>query len=110
MVSVAFTAGLDAFYYGGRELTPAVIAKHIASAALKDNAEDVKKLKSGIASASGKDRELSLDEMQSVAGGAFASASIGKLPSIQNVGALRIGGAGGVGGAGAVQSTIMCPW
>jgi MoxR-like ATPase len=44
-VSVAYAAGLDAFYYGQRKLTPAVIARHLASAALKDNADDVKKLR-----------------------------------------------------------------
>ncbi len=44
-VSVGFSAGLDAFYYGERKLTPAMIARHLATAALKDNADDVKKLK-----------------------------------------------------------------
>jgi MoxR-like ATPase len=44
-VSVAFSAGLDAFYYGERKLTPTMIARHLASAALKDNADDVKKLR-----------------------------------------------------------------
>jgi MoxR-like ATPase len=44
-VSVAFAAGLDAFYYGQKKLTPAVIARHLASAALKDNADDIKKLR-----------------------------------------------------------------
>ena len=44
-VSVAFSAGLDAFYYGDRTLTPATIARHLATAALKDNADDVKKLR-----------------------------------------------------------------
>jgi MoxR-like ATPase len=44
-VSVAFSAGLDAFYYGDRHLTPAGMARHIASAALKDNVDDIKKLR-----------------------------------------------------------------
>jgi len=44
-VSVALSAGLDAFYYGDRKLTPATIARHLASAALKDNADDIKKLR-----------------------------------------------------------------
>lgn len=44
-VSVAYAAGLDAFYYGKRALTPAVIARHLASAAMKDNADDLKKLR-----------------------------------------------------------------
>jgi hypothetical protein len=44
-VSVAYAAGLDAFYYGERKLTPSVIARHLASAALKDNADDIKKLR-----------------------------------------------------------------
>ena len=71
--------------------------------------EDVKKLKSGLASATGKDRELSLDELQSAAGGVVSTASISGLPNIQSVGALRVGSAGGLD-AGAVKSTIMCPW
>jgi MoxR-like ATPase len=44
-VSVAFSAGLDAFYYGNKTLTPATVARHLASAASKDNADDLKKLK-----------------------------------------------------------------
>jgi len=73
--------------------------------------EDVKKLKSGIASASGKDRELSLDELQSAAGGVISTASISGIPSIQSVGALRVSGPGGAfDPSAAVKSTIMCPW
>ena len=72
--------------------------------------EDVKKLKSGIASATGKDRELSLDELKSAAGGVISTASISGLPNIQSVGALRVGGIGGGPDFGAVKSTIMCPW
>ncbi len=44
-VSVAMSAGLDAFYYGGRRLTPAHVARHLAGAALKDNPDDLSKLK-----------------------------------------------------------------
>jgi hypothetical protein len=74
--------------------------------------EDVKKLKSGLASATGKDRELSLDELQSAAGGVVSTASIGSMPRIQSVGALRVGGVGGgaFDPSAAVKSTIMCPW
>jgi len=44
-VSVAFAAGLDAFYYGDKKLSAGVIARHLASAAMKDNADDIKKLR-----------------------------------------------------------------
>jgi len=44
-VSVAFSAGLDAYYYGAGKLTAGTIARHLASAALKDNADDIKKLR-----------------------------------------------------------------
>jgi MoxR-like ATPase len=44
-VSVAMTAGLDAFYYGERQLTPHFVARHLAGAVLKDNTEDLKRLK-----------------------------------------------------------------
>jgi MoxR-like ATPase len=44
-VSVAFSAGLDAFYYGKGVLTSATVARHIASAALKDNLDDIKKFR-----------------------------------------------------------------
>jgi MoxR-like ATPase len=47
-VSVAMSAGLDAFYYakdGQRQLTPRHIARHLAGAVLKDNPDDLKKLK-----------------------------------------------------------------
>jgi hypothetical protein len=44
-VSVAFSAGLDSFYYGQRQLTAGIIARHLATAALKDNVDDVKKLR-----------------------------------------------------------------
>jgi MoxR-like ATPase len=44
-VSVAFSAGLDAFYFGERRLTATHAARHLATAALKDNADDVAKLR-----------------------------------------------------------------
>ena len=44
-VSVAFAAGLDAFYYGEGKLTATTLVRHLASAALKDNADDIKKLR-----------------------------------------------------------------
>jgi MoxR-like ATPase len=44
-VSVAMTAGLDAYYYGERQLKPEFVARHLAGAVLKDNAEDLKRLK-----------------------------------------------------------------
>ncbi len=43
-VSVAFSAGLDAYYYGQRKLTAREIARHLAGAVLKDSADDAKKL------------------------------------------------------------------
>ena len=44
-VSVAMSAGLDAFYYGGRRLTAEHVARHLAGAVLKDNPEDLSKLR-----------------------------------------------------------------
>jgi MoxR-like ATPase len=44
-VSVAMTAGLDAFYYGQRKLTAEYVARHLAGAVLKDNPDDLSKLK-----------------------------------------------------------------
>lgn len=44
-VSVALSAGLDAYYYGQRRLEPGHIGRHLAGAALKDNPEDIKKLR-----------------------------------------------------------------
>ena len=44
-VSVGFAAGLDAFYYGEGKLTATTLVRHLASAALKDNADDIKKLR-----------------------------------------------------------------
>jgi MoxR-like ATPase len=44
-VSVAMSAGLDAFYYGGRRMTAEHVARHISGAALKDNPDDLAKLK-----------------------------------------------------------------
>lgn len=44
-VSVAMAAGLDAFYYGGGQLGADRIARHLAGAVLKDNPDDLQKLK-----------------------------------------------------------------
>jgi hypothetical protein len=44
-VSVAMSAGLDAFYYGQRKLTADAIARHLAGTVLKDNPDDLQKLK-----------------------------------------------------------------
>jgi MoxR-like ATPase len=44
-VSVALQASLDAFYYGAGKLTPEHIGRHLVGAVIKDNPEDVKKLK-----------------------------------------------------------------
>jgi MoxR-like ATPase len=44
-VSVAMSAGLDAYYYGEGRLTPAHVARHLAGAVLKDNPDDLKKLR-----------------------------------------------------------------
>jgi MoxR-like ATPase len=44
-VSVAMSAGLDACYYGKGKLTPDCLARHLAGAVLKDNPDDLQKLK-----------------------------------------------------------------
>jgi hypothetical protein len=44
-VSVAMSAGLDAYYYGEGRLTPGHVARHLAGAVLKDNPDDLKKLR-----------------------------------------------------------------
>ena len=44
-VSIAMSAGLDAFYYGTGSITPEHIGRHLATAVLKDNPDDLKKLK-----------------------------------------------------------------
>lgn len=44
-VSVGLQAGLDAYYYGDRRLTPEHIGRHLAGSAIKDNPDDLKKLK-----------------------------------------------------------------
>ncbi len=44
-VSVAMSAGLDAFYYGDRKLSAEHVARHLAGAVLKDNPDDLSKLK-----------------------------------------------------------------
>lgn len=44
-VSVALSAGLDAYYYGNRKLTAESVARHLAAAVLKDQADDLAKLR-----------------------------------------------------------------
>jgi len=43
-VAVTMTAGLDAWYYGKRRVTPAEIARHLGGAVLKDSKDDLQKL------------------------------------------------------------------
>jgi MoxR-like ATPase len=44
-VSVAMSAGLDAYYYGEGTLQPGHIVRHLGGAVLKDNPDDLKKLR-----------------------------------------------------------------
>ena len=44
-VSVALSSGLDAFYYGNKKLTAESVARHLAAAVLKDQADDLAKLR-----------------------------------------------------------------
>ncbi len=44
-VSVALSAGLDAHYYGKGKLGPKELARHLGGAALKDNPDDLAKLR-----------------------------------------------------------------
>jgi MoxR-like ATPase len=44
-VSVAMSAGLDAFYYGAKKLTAEHLGRHLTGAVLKDNPDDLQKLK-----------------------------------------------------------------
>jgi MoxR-like ATPase len=44
-VSVAMSAGLDAHYYGKGRVSAAEVGRHIAGAVLKDNPDDLQKLK-----------------------------------------------------------------
>jgi hypothetical protein len=44
-VSVGMSAGLDAFYFDGSPTAPRHIVRHLAGAVLKDNPDDLKKLK-----------------------------------------------------------------
>jgi hypothetical protein len=44
-VSVALSAGLDARFYGKGKLTPTELARHLGGAVLKDNPEDLAKLR-----------------------------------------------------------------
>jgi MoxR-like ATPase len=44
-VSVALQSSLDAFYYGDGRLTPEHIGRHLVGAVIKDNPDDLKKVK-----------------------------------------------------------------
>ncbi|HEX6779304.1 MAG TPA: AAA family ATPase [Ktedonobacterales bacterium] len=44
-VSVGLAGGLDAYYYGDKELTSNAIVRHLAGAVIKDNADDLKRLR-----------------------------------------------------------------
>ena len=44
-VSVGMSAGLDAYYFGGGPLAPRHVVRHLSGAVLKDNPDDLKKLK-----------------------------------------------------------------
>ena len=44
-VSVAFSSGLDAYYYGNKRLSAESVARHLAAAVLKDQADDLAKLR-----------------------------------------------------------------
>jgi MoxR-like ATPase len=44
-VSVGMSAGLDAYYFGGGSLAPRHVVRHLSGAVLKDNPDDLKKLK-----------------------------------------------------------------
>jgi MoxR-like ATPase len=44
-VSVGYAGGLDAYYYGDKELSSNAIVRHLAGAVIKDNADDLKRLR-----------------------------------------------------------------
>ena len=44
-VSVGMAAGLDSYYFDGGQVAPRHVARHIAGAVLKDNPDDIKKLR-----------------------------------------------------------------
>ncbi len=44
-VSVGYAGGLDAYYYGDKELSSNTIVRHLAGAVIKDNADDLKRLR-----------------------------------------------------------------
>ncbi|HLV97436.1 MAG TPA: AAA family ATPase [Ktedonobacterales bacterium] len=44
-VSVGLAGGLDAYYYGDQQLTSAAIVRHLAGAVIKDNTDDLKRLR-----------------------------------------------------------------
>jgi len=73
----------------------------LAQAKMPDT--EVKRMKEGLASKGGKDRELSVDDLQAVAGGLnVPTAHISQVAAVSNV-SLRPGGP-------LMTSTIMCPW
>jgi hypothetical protein len=91
------------YYY----LRPEVLAQ----AKMPD--EDVKKLKSGISTATGKSGELSMDDMQAVAGGAGLTATQLAVPNLQHVSSLNFAAVSRTHGpdlSKVMTSTVMCPW
>jgi MoxR-like ATPase len=44
-VSVGYAGGLDAYYYGDKELSSNALVRHLAGAVIKDNADDLKRLR-----------------------------------------------------------------
>lgn len=44
-VSVGYAGGLDAYYYGDKELSSNSIVRHLAGAVIKDNTDDLKRLR-----------------------------------------------------------------
>ena len=44
-VSVGYAAGLDAWYYGSKRLSPTEVGRHMPGAVLKETTDDVKKLR-----------------------------------------------------------------
>jgi hypothetical protein len=77
----------------------------LAQAKMPD--EDVKRLKDELAaSGKGKDRELSIEDLHTVAGGAnVPMIAVSNLASHANL----VSHPGGIGGP-VMTSTVMCPW
>jgi hypothetical protein len=83
----------------------------LAQAKMPD--EDVKKLKSGISKAAGKSGELSMDDMQAVAGGAGMGAAHFAAPNLQHVPRINLTAVARTPGpdfSKVMTSTVMCPW